>query len=195
MKFIKDIKNFGLSRKLKDFGVTEYALNEDGSVDINENIYLNGRRLNKIPFKSNRVNGYFDISRNQLTSLKNCPKYISDKFDCSLNGLISLEFGPEYVGKGYWCCHNKLETLKGCVSEVYGNFHCFKNKLTSLEFCPMEVEGDFNCSDNQLTELDMSPFVRDTLYCTGMFNSEPEFNGSCKKLIWKYEPLNVIWSD
>ncbi len=188
MKFIKDIKNFVLDRKLKGFGITKYIINEDGSLNCDQDVHLS-LILNSIPFLFNRINGYFNIEMcKSITSLKNCPKYISGTFDCSENKLISLEFGPEYVGKSYCCESNKLMTLKGCVDEVYGNFSCESNKLKSLEFCPMQVEGWFNCSDNFLTELDRSPFIRKQLYCYDMFNRQPEFNGHCEILDWNRYP-------
>ncbi len=184
MKFIKDIKNFILNKELKKFGIVNYNISEDGSVDCNQNINLFAIDLNKIPFRFGIINGSFDISNNKLISLKNCPKYIESLFDCSENILTSLEFGPEYVGGSYWCHQNKLTTLKGCIDEVYGYFNCSNNLLTSLEFCPMEVNGNFVCSFNKLEYLDRSPLIKGDLICYGMFKTEPEFNGHCEKLFW-----------
>ncbi len=186
MKFIKDIQNFILDSKLKKFRIFDYIINEDGSIDCNQNVYLHSMKLGEIPnIKFNKINGCYSINLNNLTSLKNCPKYISKWFNCSENKLTSLEFGPEFVGGQYLCAGNELTTLKGCVEEVHSDFICFTNKLTSLEFCPMEVKGDFNCSFNELEYLDRSPLIEGNLYCKRMFKSEPEFNGSCNKLVWK----------
>ncbi len=184
MKFIKDIKNYLLNKELEKNRIKNYTINEDGSIDCNQDINFFCENLNEIPFKFNRINGNFEISNNKLKSLKNCAKYVEGYFDCSVNKLISLEFGPEYVSKNYHCINNKLETLKGCVEEVYGDFNCNNNELTSLEFCPMEVERNFDCSNNKLEYLDRSPLIKGYLYCGGMFNKEPEFSGSCKKLFW-----------
>ncbi len=190
VKFIKSYKifesiNLELKNELLKFSIFKYSINEDGSIDCHKNVSFFMEYLNKIPFNFNKVNGYFSIHTCELKSLKNCPKYISDYFDCSNNKLESLEYGPEYVGGDYNCLSNKLTTLKGCVDEVYGNFNCSFNKLTSLEFCPMEVNGNFDCSENKLEYLDRSPFIKGSLFCTGMFKTKPEFNGYCKKLFWK----------
>ncbi len=189
MKFLKSYKIFeskdlDLEKKLKKYFINKHTLNEDGSIDCDQFINLDNQKLNIIPFNFNKINGYFFIHDNQLTSLKNCPKYISEWFECSQNKLTSLEFGPEYVGEDYSCNHNKLITLKGCVDEVYGHFDCSNNQLTSLEFCPMEVDGIFDCDDNKLKELDRSPFIRKEFFCRKMFKTEPEFTGHCEKLIW-----------
>ncbi len=189
MRFLQSYKifesiNIGLEKELKYFDILSHSLNEDGSIDVNCNTNLSNKDLNKIPFNFNKVNGYFAIRNNKLTTLKNCPKYIDKQFDCSRNKLTSLELGPEYVGSNYWCDENELTTLNGCVDEVYGSFGCRRNKLVSLEYCPMQVEGHFYCSNNKLEYLDRSPFVRGFFICQGMFKSEPEFNGSCEKLVW-----------
>ncbi len=190
MKFIKSYQIFESKDKLleyilKKFNIFYYTINEDGSMNCEQDIDLSYKYLTKIPIKFNRINGYFNIINNNLISLSNCPTYIEGVFECSFNLLTSLEFSPEYVGGNYYCNNNQLITLKGCVEEVYGSFNCKNNKLTSLEFCPMQVEGYFDCSYNKLTELDRSPFVRKEFYCGGMFKTEPIFNGFCEKLVWK----------
>ncbi len=190
MKYIKSYKIFEsidleLDKILKNYFINKHTLNEDGSIDVNEDVNLLRKNLNEIPFKFNKVKGYFDIRGNKLISLKNCPKYIEYYFDCSYNHLKTLEFGPEYVGTDYFCYNNKLETLKGCIEEVYGNFNCMNNKLKSLEFCPMQVEGWLECSNNKLEYLDRSPFIKGCLFCQKMFKFKPEFNGFCEPLIWK----------
>lgn len=188
MKHIKSYKifestNLDLDKILKKFDISDYTLNDDGSIDINQDVYIS-KNISEINLNFNKIYGHFSIANNHLLSLANCPKYIDGLFDCSSNQIESLEFGPEYVGGSYGCDHNKLETLNGCVDEVYGDFNCHNNKLTSLEFCPMEIEGTFNCSDNNLTELDRSPFVRGNLWCYGMFKTKPIFNGDCKHVEW-----------
>ncbi len=187
MKFIKSYKIFEsidkkLSKKLEKYGIENYIINSNGSIDCNQDVAITS---NKIIFNFNRINGKFDISCGKLLSLKNCPNYINNDFDCSFNELISLENGPEYVGNDYLCYHNKLTTLKGCIEEVYGGFYCHNNKLTSLEFCPMDVNGNFHCSNNKLEYLDRSPLIKGNLDCRGMFKTKPEFNGHCEELIWK----------
>ena len=77
--------------------------------------------------KINKVEGNFNCSDNNLTSLEFCPKIVEGNFYCSDNNLTSLEFCPE---------------------EVNGYFDCSHNKLISLEFCPEIVEGNFDCSNN-----------------------------------------------
>ncbi len=190
MKFIKSYQifestDYKLKRELEKCFIYKYTLNEDGSVDCNQYVNLWGKKITAIPFKFNKIDGDFSITGNELAELKNCPKNIIGNFSCSLNKLTSLEYGPEYVDKSYNCSGNQLITLKGCIDMVYGDFYCQNNLLTSLEFCPMQVDGKFDCSDNKLEYIDKPIFIKGNLWCLGMFKTSPEFNGSCKNLIWR----------
>ena len=113
------------------YNITNYTVNDDGSIDVNDNVYLWGLDLVELPLTFNKVRGSFDCASNRLTSLKGSPKWVGGSFTCS---------------------SNKLTTLKGCPRWVGGWFHCYKNQLTSLEFSPDYVAGGFNCKSNKLTD-------------------------------------------
>ncbi len=50
------------------YNITNYTINPDGSIDVDDGVDLSGKDLIKIPLKFNKVNGWFDCSYNQLTS-------------------------------------------------------------------------------------------------------------------------------
>ena len=50
----------------KKYGITNYTINQDGSIDVNGSVNLSRENLTKLPLKFNRVSGYFDCSNNQL---------------------------------------------------------------------------------------------------------------------------------
>jgi hypothetical protein len=106
----------------KKYGIKNYTINDDGSIDVNGNVDLYYMELTELPLVFNRVNGYFRCSYNKLTTLEGCPKWISGNFSCSYNNLTSLEFGPDYVGSNFWCNDNKL-TDNYCDSEIGGSFY------------------------------------------------------------------------
>ncbi len=158
MKFIKSYKIFEskdleLDKKLNKLYISAYTLNEDGSIDTDQDVVLSDINLTEIPFKFNKSNYSFSVFYNKLTSLKNCPKYIEKWFNCSHNKLESLEFGPEYVGYSYYCNSNQLITLEGCDKTINGNFDCSSNLLTTLEYGPEYVNGYYNCFNNKLITL------------------------------------------
>jgi hypothetical protein len=144
MKHIKLFESFEgfpntkeeIDRVCKKYGIMDYTINEDMSIDVVGNFYLFSKSLYKLPLKFNKVDGSFYCNDNQLTTLEGAPKI---------------------VGGDFYCNNNKLTTLKGASEKVNGNFHCGNNELTSLEGAPEYVGGDFFCYRNQLTTLEGAP--------------------------------------
>jgi hypothetical protein len=157
MKLIKNFKKFFDNRKIdsicKEYDITDYTINSDGSIDVDCSVYIRFKRLTKLPLKFGRVSGDFDCSHNNLTSLEGCPGWVGGDFDCHNNNLTSLEGGPESVGDDFDCHNNNLTSLKGSPSSIEDDFVCHNNKLTTLEGGPRVVNGKFDCSSNQLTNL------------------------------------------
>jgi len=118
--------------KPEDFGIGKYKFNSDGTLDVFQDVKLYYKNLIKLPFEFGKIDGNFDCSSNNLTSLKGAPKIVNGNFDC------------------HW---NKLKYLKSALEIVNGEYNCSHNNLTSLEGAPEEVNGDFWCSFNQLKSL------------------------------------------
>ncbi len=174
MKYIKLFENFnksGLEKKLvqfinsycvlSEYSISNYIINDDGTVDIDGDVYLYNERLKKIPFKFGKVSGNFDVSKNYLESLEGTPYYVGGYFDCS---------------------RNLLETLKYSPIEVDGNFSCFDNKLVSLEGMSLEIGGDFSCYENiNLMNLDSVSNIEGDIYCDKDIDIS-KFRGYCKNI-------------
>ena len=112
------------------YGIYNYTINTDGSIDVNGNVYLSNKKLTKLPLKFNIVSEDFFCCHNQLTSLEGSPREIGGDFSCSHNQLTSLEGGPKEVG-GYFNCinNNKLTTLEGGPTKIGGNVYYEGNPL------------------------------------------------------------------
>ena len=128
---------------LNKMRITDYCINANLFVDINNNINISLKGLTKIPIKFGKIKGDFNCSVNELTSLKGCPEFIDGDFDCSANELTSL---------------------KHCPKIIKGEFNCSNNKLTSLLGCPKSLNEIFNCSNNKLKTLKYFPIVEDIIF-------------------------------
>jgi hypothetical protein len=104
------------------YGIKNYTVNDDGSIDVNGRVNLYNKGLTELPLRFNKVNGRFDCSDNKLTSLKGCPRWVGGWFHCYNNQLTSLEFSPDYVGGGFSCEYNDL-TDNYCITEIGGKFY------------------------------------------------------------------------
>ena len=130
---IKDLPETYVHAVCKNFEITNYTINDDHTIDVDGDVHLYEKSLTKIPFKFNVVSGYFDCSKNKLTTLEGSPKK-GGSFWCYDNKLTTLEGGPESVGGNFNCDDNQLTTLEGGPEFVGGNFYCINNPLKSREY-------------------------------------------------------------
>ena len=89
---------------------------EDNDGEIKMRVDLEKLDLDKLPnFSQLKVNDDFDISYNNLTSLKGCPFLVRFEFNCNNNKLKNLEGGPKIIewGSAYYASHNEITSLKG----------------------------------------------------------------------------------
>jgi hypothetical protein len=182
----------------KKYGIQNYTINGDGTVDVDGDVDLSHRNLSKLPLKFGRVTGSFNCFYNQLTTLEGCPREVGDGFNCSYNQLTTLEGCPREVVGDFFCNDNELNTLLGCPKEVGGDFDCYNNQLTSLEGCPKEVVGSFDCSHNQLTTLEGCPKeVGGDFHCSSnqitIINSELEFVKIIEYFDIEYNPIYEVY--
>ena len=150
MKYLKLFENFeDIHEICKEYGITDYTINDDGSIDVDGDVILSKNRLTKLPLKFNNVSGDFDCSHNGLTTLEGSPKSVGGHFWCYHNKLTTLEGGPQSVGGSFNCSWNKLTALECSPKSVSRGFYCYVNEITSFEFAPNYV-GDFRCNDTPI---------------------------------------------
>ena len=143
MKHLKLFENFDdiefeIRSICREYGIFNYSINSDGTVDVDGDVDISGGWIEKIPLKFGSVTG---------------------DFLCQSNELTTLEGGPKEVGGNFNCSVNELTTLKGAPIRVGGNFDCYKNNLTSLEGAPENIDYYFNCKFNDLISLEGLPIV------------------------------------
>ena len=114
MKHLKLFEAFeDIDSICKKYGIENYTINSDGTVDVNGDVYLfyGLKGLTKLPLKFGKVTG---------------------DFYCNNNNLTSLEGGPKEVGGEFYCTDNELTILEGAPREVGGNFYCYNNPIYSV---------------------------------------------------------------
>ena len=146
-----------IEKWLKEHSINNYIISEDLHITVQGNVNLS-QKLNtkKLPVKFKMVDGYFDISKNGLTSLEGCPKVVTRDFNCSKNNLHSLFEGPTAVGD-FDCSYNQLKNLSYAPKEIKGNFDCSHNEIVSINGMPRTIRGFFNCSYNKIVSLKGGP--------------------------------------
>jgi hypothetical protein len=64
----------------KKFGIENYTINDDGTVDVDGNVNLGNKGLTKLPLRFRNVSGYFYCHVNQLISLEGAPQKVGGNF-------------------------------------------------------------------------------------------------------------------
>ncbi len=179
MKYLKIWESFKEENILilcSRYGIKNYTINSDGSIDVDESVNLNHKRLTKLHLNFNHITNSFTCYGNLLVSLEGCPKSVNGNFSCGDNRLKSLKGCPEYVGAEFCCSWNQLKSLEGTPQEISNDFRCSYNKLTSLQGAPRKIKGNFNCAHNIIWSLEGAPdYIDGTFYC----DANPIYN------IWK----------
>ena len=143
-----------ISSWLDKMEVENYIINDNLTVDVlnNGSVFINEKRLTKIPVQFNVVEGSFHCSENRLESLKGCPNIVHSNFDCSNSCLNSLEGGPKYVGGEYLCTNNKLTNLEFCPEEIGYMLDFSHNIITTLDYSPKKVGGFIFAYNNPIVD-------------------------------------------
>jgi hypothetical protein len=125
------------------YGIQNYIINADGTIDVHEDVILLNQKLAFIPLQFNKVSGSFNCSYNKITSLVGCPVEVSGNFICSGNYLTSLEHCPVTVGSSFYCYDNNISSLVYFPTNLGGAFICHTTKLPheliDLSFSDFEV--------------------------------------------------------
>ena len=137
----------------KNHDIINYTINDDGTVDVDGSVYLDYCELTKLPLKFGTVTGWFNCSKNNLTTLEGSPKTVYGSFTCNNNRLTSLEGGPENVGFKFVCSINKLTTLKGCPKSIGKDFVCNNNNLKNIDFIPDLIKDKFIINGNPISSI------------------------------------------
>ena len=155
-------ENFNEIHKIcNQYGITNYTINTDGTIDVHGNVYLSIRRSTKLPLKFRNVSGDFDCRFNNLTTLVGSPQSVDGNFYCYSNELTTLEGAPKSVGGGFTCSYNNLTTLEGAPKSVSGDFYCINNPFDVIrkmfpndkEFLNANKEWEFFASGNKIRKL------------------------------------------
>jgi hypothetical protein len=117
----------------KEYNITNYTINDDGSIDIDGDVDLAWHKILKIPLKFNKVTGHFYCNSTDITSLEGVPKYVGGNFTCWKTNITSLKGAPQKVGGNFSCSYTKITSLKGLPEYIGGNIWCIETNINMPE--------------------------------------------------------------
>ena len=104
-------------------GVRFFIINDDLTVDVNGYVDISNNNLVEIPIQFGIVKGDFYCGSNRLTSLKGSPYEVTGSFHCAANRLTNLDCCPKIIKENLNCVQNPLISLRGFNSQLEGDFH------------------------------------------------------------------------
>ena len=137
-----------------EFGVRNYTINDDGSIDVKGDVSIPTSGLTEIPITFNKVSGSFYCQNSDLTTLKGSPRLVEGSFYCQKNKLTDLKGSPKFIGGNFYCNHNQLTSLEEGPEHIGDSFDCGDNKLTDLKGSPKFIRGSFRCDENNIFSLE-----------------------------------------
>lgn len=123
---------------LLDYGVQNYVINNDFTVDIDGDLVLwpDGKPFTMDwleYFNFGMVNGDVHGEFNALITLEGLPNWVSGDYYINNNHLTSLKYLPKYIGGDLYIHHNKLEELDLGDTYIGGEIYAWANpKLDKL---------------------------------------------------------------
>ncbi len=73
------------------YKITKYKINSDNTLDVYQNVSFYSHDLNELPLKFNKIDGWLDLSGNNLKNLIGTPIEIKFNVYCYDNPLESLD--------------------------------------------------------------------------------------------------------
>ena len=172
-KFFKNL-GIGIQPKieewLKQHKITNYTINEDLTIDVNGNVYLNNYVEKELPeyIQFNNVSKKFVLWHSNIVNLRGCP-VTCESFGCiKCDNLSSLKGCPKIVDRFEVNSCNKLEDLVGSPKTVKGEINCYGNiNLKSLKGCPKKCKNFVCICNKNLKLLEYAPQSCKYVVCYG----------------------------
>jgi hypothetical protein len=157
MKYLKLFESFeDIDEICRKYNIN-YTINTDGSIDVNDSVYLHNKGLTKLPIKFNKINGYFDCSRNELASFEGSPVEVNGHFYCGVNKLESFEYLTRIIRGNFYCDNNNIKTFEYFPSFIKYNFYCYSNPIYEVwklfeDWTKIELLNDFDIFRDEDTD-------------------------------------------
>jgi hypothetical protein len=85
------------------YNIRNYIINDDQTIDVNDDVYISNLSLVRLPIKFGKVTGFFYCHcMSQLSSLYNYPDYVGGPTDVFSPKLKSLKGCPKYIGGNFY---------------------------------------------------------------------------------------------
>ncbi len=93
LKLFESFNKFEIDEICRNYNIELYTINPDGSINVNDFIWISNYNLTKLPIKFSKSLS-FHCENNKLKTLEGSPVEVNGGFYCRDNYLTSFEFAP-----------------------------------------------------------------------------------------------------
>lgn len=137
--------------KYAKIGEDKATINEDNSVEINDDVDLTGILFKKVPMKINKVTGDYTAAGGSISTLENSPDVVTGDLTMIHLDIKSFVGGPSEVGGDcIYTGNDQVTSIEGLPSKVGGRIDISGcKKITSLKGIHKivkQMDGEFDAS-------------------------------------------------
>jgi hypothetical protein len=107
---------------LHEYHIENYTINDDLTVDVDNDVNLSDKNLYEILIQFGVINGNFWCNHNKLTSFQGCPVEVRGDFYCFGNKITNFKDCPRIIEGDFNCMNNHLNSISDLNSTILGFF-------------------------------------------------------------------------
>ncbi len=145
--------------------IENYTINDDLTVDVNDNVILYLVEMNSLPIQFGYVKGDFILGENGLTTLKGVPHTVDGDFICGGNNIRDLDYFPKNINSRIILLNNDLHSYTSPLSSA-NNMIWISNIIPGLSYLDIDEYGyyKYNIDDYLVWNEGAKEFFENNLF-------------------------------
>ena len=129
-----------ISNWCKDHLIENFTINDDLTVDVDDNVILYLYPIENLPFQFGHVKGDFILGENNLKTLKGVPYRVDGDFICGGNDIRDLDYFPKYVNSRIMLLNNPINSYTSPL-EFANNIIWISKPIPGLSYLDIDEYG------------------------------------------------------
>ena len=120
--------------------IENFKINDDLSVDVDDNVILYLVKMKELPVQFGYVKGDFILGENGLETLKGVPESVGGDFICGGNNIRDLDYFPKNIDARIILTNNKLTSYTSPL-ETANNIIWCSETIAGLSYLDIDEYG------------------------------------------------------
>jgi hypothetical protein len=123
-----------------DHLIENFTINDDLTVDVNDNVILYLYKINELPVQFGDVKGDFILGENNLKTLKGVPHSVGGDFICGGNDIRDLDYFPKNINSRIILLNNQLNSHTSPLENA-NNIIWISKPIPGLSYLEIDEHG------------------------------------------------------